>query len=51
MDLKEAMYISLKGYGPESMYTLEDWLKARALFRANQEAAYKLVSVPKIDMK
>ena len=51
MNIREAMFISLKGYGPTSMYTLEDWLKARDLFRANQEAAYKLISLPKIDMK
>jgi len=45
MTLKEAMYISLRGYGPTSPFTLATWLEANELFRNNREKALKLVAV------
>ena len=51
MDLKKAMYISLKGYGPCSDFTLAEWLEARDLFRANQKAAMAQVNVPDTAIK
>ena len=45
MTLKEAMNISLSGYGPCSQHTLAEWLHARDIFRRNQEAAMKQISL------
>ena len=45
MTLKEAMNISLSGYGPTSMHTLAEWLEARDMFRKNEGAAMKLINV------
>ena len=39
MTLKDALYISLTGYGPCSQFTMAEWLQARELFRGNQEKA------------
>jgi hypothetical protein len=45
MTLKEAAYIALSGYGPCTLHTLEEWLHARALFRANQKAAMQQIGL------
>ncbi len=45
MTLKEAMSISLSGYGPCSQHTLADWLQARDIFRKNQEAAMRQINL------
>jgi hypothetical protein len=47
MTLKEAAYITVSGYGPNSNHTLEEWLYARDLFRKNQKAALSQISIPK----
>ena len=43
MTLKEALNITLSGYGPCSHYTLAEWLEARDLYRSNQSAALKVI--------
>jgi len=43
MSLRDAMYISLRGYGPESPYTLATWLEARDKFRQNEKAAMQQI--------
>jgi len=45
MNLRQAMNISLSGYGPCSQHTLAEWLHARDIFRRNQEAAMKQISL------
>ncbi len=43
ISLRDAMYISLRGYGPESPYTLATWLEARDKFRQNEKAAMQQI--------
>ena len=42
MNMKEAMYIYYSGYGPTSMYTLQDWFNARELVKSNYHLAVKV---------
>jgi len=43
MTLKEALDITLSGYGPCSQHTLAEWLQARDLYRGNQESALRTI--------
>jgi len=45
MNLRQAMNITLTGYGPGSQFTLAEWLHARELFRKNEKAAMAQVNI------
>jgi len=42
MTLKEAYIISISTYGPTSLFTLQEWFKARDIVMVNSSAAKRV---------